>query len=66
MLLQRQIKAIGSFGYLTIDKLKGDYLKNVSPAVQTLVEANLVDNRWPFLSGTLVEILASNLPTSAG
>ena len=66
MLLQRQIKAIGSFGYLTIDKLKGDYLKNVAPAVQTLVEAHLVDNRWPFLSGDLVEILASNLPTSAG
>lgn len=66
MLLQRQIKAIGSFGYLTIDKLKGDYLKNVAPAVQTLVEAKLVDNRWPFISGTLVEILAANLPTSAG
>lgn len=66
MLLQRQIKAIGSFGYLTIDKLKGDYLKNVAPAVRTLTESQLVDNRWPFISGDLIEILASNLPTSAG
>lgn len=66
MLLQRQIKAIGSFGYLTIDKHKGDYLKNVGPAVQTLVDAQLEDNRWPFISGDLVEILAHNLPTSAG
>lgn len=65
MLLQRQIKAIGSFGYLTIDKLKGDYLKNVAPAVQTLVDAKLGDNRWPFISGTLVDILATNLPTSS-
>ena len=62
LLLQRQLKAIGSFGYLTIDKDKGDYLKNVGPALQTLLEANLSDSRWPFLSGELLQVLAETLP----
>ncbi|MCX6117929.1 MAG: phosphotransferase, partial [Proteobacteria bacterium] len=63
MLLQRQLKAIGSFGYLTVDKHKGDYLKNVAPALETL-DPNLVfDSRWPFLSGKLLEILEETLPT---
>lgn len=63
MLLQRQLKALGSFGYLTVDKMKGDYLKNVSPALTTLLEANLFDSRWPFLSGELLNILQATLPT---
>ena len=62
MLLQRQLKAIGSFGYLTVDKHKGDYLKNVSPALQTLFDAGVQDSRWPFLSGRLLQILANTLP----
>lgn len=62
MLLQRQLKAIGSFGYLTVDKLKGDYLKNVAPALQTLLDAGTQDARWPFLSGRLLQILAKTLP----
>jgi aminoglycoside/choline kinase family phosphotransferase len=62
MLLQRQLKAIGSFGYLTVDKLKGDYLKNVAPALQTLFDAGVQDARWPFLSGKLLQILARTLP----
>ena len=62
MLLQRQLKAIGSFGYLTVDKHKGDYLKNVAPALQTLLDAGVQDARWPFLSGRLIQILAKTLP----
>lgn len=62
MLLQRQLKAIGSFGYLTVDKHKGDYLRNVAPALQTLFDAGVQDHRWPFLSGRLLQILANTLP----
>ena len=62
MLLQRQLKAIGSFGYLTVDKHKGDYLKNVAPALQTILDAGTQDVRWPFLSGKLLQILAKTLP----
>lgn len=66
MLLQRQIKAIGSFGYLTVDKQKGDYLKNVAPALTTLLEARVVDSRWPFISGQLLDIMQETLPTRHG
>ena len=62
MLLQRQLKAIGSFGYLTVDKHKGDYIKNVAPALQTLFDADVQDARWPILSGKLLHILAKTLP----
>jgi len=56
-LLQRQLKAIGSFGYLTVDKGRGNYLKNVDPALKTLEEQDLYDKRWPFISGDLIKIL---------
>lgn len=55
MLLQRQIKAIGSFGYLTVDKQRGDYLKYVEPALRTLEEQDVRDERWAFLSGELLK-----------
>ncbi len=58
-LLQRQLKAIGSFGFLTVDKNRGNYLKNVEPALKTLEEQDLFDERWPFLSGRLLELLRS-------
>jgi len=55
MLLQRQIKAIGSFGYLTVKKNRGNYLRNIAPALATL-DADLIENsRWPFLSKTLIQ-----------
>jgi aminoglycoside/choline kinase family phosphotransferase len=68
MLLQRQLKAIGSFGYLTIEKERGNYLKYVRPAVQTLVDFGVEDRRWPFISGELLRLIhetanaQSNLP----
>ena len=57
MLLQRQLKAIGSFGFLTIDKNRGNYLKYVKPALETLDRPIVFDKRWPFLSGDLIERL---------
>jgi aminoglycoside/choline kinase family phosphotransferase len=59
VLLQRQLKAIGSFGYLTIDKNKGNYLKYVKPALSTLKGAGINDPRWPFLSVELLELIDS-------
>ena len=64
MLLQRQLKAIGSFGYLTIDKQRGDYLKYVDPALRTLEEQDLQDDRWPFISDTLLRRMRAHLNTS--
>jgi aminoglycoside/choline kinase family phosphotransferase len=50
-LLHRQLKAIGSFGYLTVNKNRGDYLRYVEPALNTLkIDQNMTDSRWPFLS----------------
>lgn len=54
-LLQRQLKAIGSFGYLTLVKNRGNYLKNVAPAFETMPADIVHDPRWPFLSGRLFE-----------
>jgi aminoglycoside/choline kinase family phosphotransferase len=61
VLLQRQLKAIGSFGFLTLDKQRGDYLKYVDPALRTLEEQDLADERWPFLSTTLLARLRAYL-----
>jgi aminoglycoside/choline kinase family phosphotransferase len=61
MLLQRQLKAIGSFGFLTIDKQRGDYLKYVGPALKTLEDQGVADDRWPFLSGPLLQRLRQHL-----
>jgi aminoglycoside/choline kinase family phosphotransferase len=55
MLLQRQIKAIGSFGYLTVRKNRGNYLRNMAPAWATLDADLIEDQRWPFLSKTLIQ-----------
>jgi aminoglycoside/choline kinase family phosphotransferase len=60
-LLQRQWKAIGSFGYLTLEKNRGDYLKYVGPALNILKDSQVEDPRWPFISGTLVEAVREYL-----
>ena len=57
VLLQRQLKAIGSFGYLTIDKNKGNYLRYVKPAIAAMRAADVSDSRWPFLSTELVDLI---------
>jgi aminoglycoside/choline kinase family phosphotransferase len=58
MLLQRQLKAIGSFGYLTIKKNRGNYLRYLNPALDTLPESKINDGRWPFLSGPMLKEMA--------
>lgn len=60
-LLQRQLKAIGSFGYLTVVKKRGDYLKYVAPALRTLEEQDLADVRWPYLSDDLLTRIRQSL-----
>ena len=62
MLLQRQLKAIGSFGYLTKEKNRGNYLKYVKPALETLDPNFVFDRRWPFLSDTLISIIGKSCP----
>lgn len=63
MLLQRQLKAIGSFGYLTLVKGRRNYLQYVGPALSTLQIADVYDERWPFLSGELLRRMESHMPT---
>lgn len=61
MLLQRQYKALGSFGYLSIVKKRGNYLQYIKPALATLENTAVFDKRWPFISGELVKLIASNI-----
>ncbi len=51
--LQRQLKAIGTYGFLTKTKMRGDYLRYVVPALSTLTSDQVFDQRWPFLSEEL-------------
>ncbi len=59
MLLQRQLKAIGSFGYLTVKKNRGNYLKYINPAFDTLPSSKIFNENWPFLSGRLLDEMKS-------
>lgn len=53
-LLQRQLKVLGSFAYLT--KLKPfNYMGYVPAAVESLIKADLFDRRWPYISGLLLQ-----------
>lgn len=65
MLLQRQLKAIGSFGFLTIDKNRGDYLKYVGPALETLLD-RVADDRWPLISQDIPEMIRKHLAAKHG
>ena len=60
--LQRQLKAIGTYGFLTLDKKRGNYLKYVRPALATLTSETVYDERWPFLSGDLIKQLNERPP----
>ena len=59
--LQRLIKALGSFAYLTQVKNRGDYLSYAPRTISLLKEISLEDSRWPFLSGRFLELAASHL-----
>lgn len=62
MILQRQLKAIGTYGFLTLNKKRGNYLKYVAPAVESLKLDMIQDSRWPFLSRELPRLLRENPP----
>lgn len=53
-LLQRQLKALGSFGYLALQKGKINFLKYLQPASSILFELSDRFHQWPFLSQTIV------------
>ncbi|RZA14951.1 MAG: DUF1679 domain-containing protein [Proteobacteria bacterium] len=55
MLLQRQLKALGSFGYLTTQKNRGNYLKYVPAALETLIPQNVGHKDWSFISTDLIQ-----------
>jgi hypothetical protein len=54
VLLQRLLKAIGSFGYLTLSKKKGNYLKYVSPTIASLKELSDHFSAYPFIQKELL------------
>lgn len=59
VILQRQLKAIGSYAYLTIDKKRGDYLPYISPALESLTGIpEIFHEGWPFLSKDLPRLLS--------
>lgn len=66
MLLQRQLKAIGSFGFLTIDKKRGNYLKYVQPALDAVIAANIQDDRWPLISRDIPDMIRAELSKTHG
>lgn len=59
VLLQRQLKAIGSFAYLTQIKQKRSYTQYMIPALNILNEVQVKDERWPYLSSEFLEKLLS-------
>lgn len=64
MLLQRQLKALGSFGFLTTKKHRGNYLRYVNPALETITLADVADSRWPFISKRLPLEMSKRWPAS--
>ena len=59
VLLQRQLKAIGSFAKLTHVVSKGNYMRYVPNAVAVLPRKHLADKRWEYLSDTLLTQIAN-------
>lgn len=47
MILQRLTKALGSFGYLTLDQDRGDYLQHQGPALAILLEIDELHRDFP-------------------
>jgi hypothetical protein len=57
VLLQRLLKAIGSFEFLSKQKSTHNYIPYIKKSLDIMVGANLFDQRWPYLSKTLIEEL---------
>ena len=61
--LQRQLKAIGSFLYLSTAKPHLNFSQYILPAISTLAEVTEKDKRWPYLSKEFIhnlEVLFKN------
>ncbi len=61
VLLQRQLKAVGSFCYLSQEKKSSSYHESILPALNTLVEVNPYNPRWPYLSQDLLTQLREGI-----
>lgn len=59
MILQRLTKALGSFGYLTLDQRRGDYLQHQGPALDILLSLESLHSDYPHIMGILAAIHAS-------
>jgi NDP-sugar pyrophosphorylase family protein/aminoglycoside/choline kinase family phosphotransferase len=64
MLLQRQLKAIGSFAYLAVVKGKKNFLAYIAPAGE--IVASVKNGRWPALSSSASPLTYSGIILAAG
>lgn len=58
VLLQRQLKVLGSFSYLKFVKNKPNYLQYMPVAIDTLHSVDVYSADWPFLSGDFLHMLS--------
>lgn len=58
VLFQRQLKAIGSYSYLTNIVKRGSYLQYITPALQVLIHYRNRMTELPFLADTLIDRIA--------
>lgn len=58
MILQRLTKALGSFGYLTLDRKRGDYLCHQGPALAILLSLKELPSEYPEIFAILAAIEA--------
>jgi N-acetylmuramate 1-kinase len=56
MLLQRLLKAIGSFEFLSRERNR-PYKKFIQKSLNLMIAADLFDKNWPYISTTLIEEL---------
>ena len=55
LILQRLLKAIGSFAFLDKQNKSFPYKNFIKPAIDIIKNMNLHDPRWPYLSNQLIE-----------
>jgi aminoglycoside/choline kinase family phosphotransferase len=60
VLLQRLLKAIGSFAYLDNKNKKFPYKYYIKPAIKILLDLDLYNDKWPYLSKQLIKELGNN------
>lgn len=65
MILQRLTKALGSFGYLTLAKKRGDYLVHEGPALSILLSLKELPSGYPEIMAILAAIAAGLAPPKA-